>query len=336
MSDFNFPIQYVRQIADLLADMGIDLEQWLGCAGLNDAVLADANWSVTYEEYQCLISNAIKMSSEPALGLLVGERLRITSHGMLGFAAMNCASLRQAILLFEDFVQLRFSLISIHLEVVDNEAQVHFAVTQPLAELEIPVIEAVVLAVKNLLDHISMGLCQISRVNFANADPGYGELATDLFKCQVHYEQAWDGFVLPLEVIDEPLDAADPASFDEAARICQHELEKRDAQISLSTSVRRLMLDKQSGFPSLSVTARLFHMTPRTLHRRLKEEGTSYQTILDEERHRLALQYLQNSKCSIQEIAFNLGYTDPANFRRAFKRWEKMTPSEYVSQQKQT
>jgi AraC-like DNA-binding protein len=96
------------------------------------------------------------------------------------------------------------------------------------------------------------------------------------------------------------------------------------------------MLDKQSGFPTLSVTARLFHMTPRTLHRRLREEGTSYQTILDEERRRLAVQYLQNSKFTIQEIAFNLGYTDPANFRRAFKRWENMTPSEYVKWQKQT
>jgi AraC-like DNA-binding protein len=52
----------------------------------------------------------------------------------------------------------------------------------------------------------------------------------------------------------------------------------------------------------------------------MTEEGTLYQTILDEERHRLALQYLQNSKVTIKEIAFNLGYTDPANFWRVFKR----------------
>jgi AraC-like DNA-binding protein len=329
-------MQYVRQIADLLADMGVDLGQWLGRAGLSEAVLADMNWIVTYEQFHRLTFEALRMTNEPALGLLVGERLRITSHGMLGFAAMSCATLRQAILLFEDFVQLRFSLISARLEAVDEEARVHFAVTQPLAELEVPVLEAAVLTVKNLLDHISMGLCQISRASFTYTDPDYGELAQDLFNCEVQYGQSWNGFVLPLEVIDQPLDAADPASFDEAARICQRELEDRDAQASLSASVRRLMLDKQSGFPSLSVTARLFHMTPRTLHRRLKEEGTSYQTILDEERHRLAVQYLQNSKITIQEIAFNLGYTDPANFRRAFKRWENMTPSEYVERQKQT
>jgi AraC-like DNA-binding protein len=219
---------------------------------------------------------------------------------------------------------------------VDKEARVHFDVTQPLAELEIPVIEAVVLTVKNLLDHISMGACQISRTSFAYAEPGYGGLAQDLFKCEVLYDQLWDGFVLPLELIDQPLDAADPASFDEAARICQREIENRDAQAALSASVRRLMLDKQSGFPSLQVTARLFHMTPRTLHRRLREERTSYQAILDEARRRLAEHYLQNGNFTIQEIAFNLGYTDPANFRRAFKRWENMSPSEYIKRKKKT
>ncbi|MES9969992.1 MAG: AraC family transcriptional regulator [Candidatus Thiodiazotropha sp.] len=336
MTDFTLPMQYIRQIADLLADMGVDLEQWLEPAGLNETVLADMNWILTYEQFQRLIFEAIRMSNEPALGLLVGERLRITSHGMLGFAAMNCASLRQAIALFEDFVQLRFSLISARLEVMDEEARVHFEVTQPLAELEIPVLEAVVLTVKNLLDHISMGSCQISRISFAYPEPGYGGLARDLFKCQLHYDQSWNGLVLPLQVIDQSLEVADPSSFDEAARICQRELEKRDALTSLGDRVRRLMLDKQSGFPSLSVTARLLHMTPRTLHRRLKEEGTSYQIIIDQVRRRLAVQYLQTSKFTIQEIAFNLGYTDPANFRRAFKRWENLSPSEYVKRHNET
>jgi hypothetical protein len=130
MSDFTLPVQYVRQIGDLLADMDIDLEQWLGGAGLNEAALDDANWNVTFEQFHRLIVEALRITNEPALGLLVGERLRITSHGMLGFAAMNCASLRQAILLFEDFVQLRFSLISAQLEEEGEEARMHFAVSR--------------------------------------------------------------------------------------------------------------------------------------------------------------------------------------------------------------
>jgi AraC-like DNA-binding protein len=59
------------------------------------------------------------------------------------------------------------------------------------------------------------------------------------------------------------------------------------------------------------------------------DEGTSFKAILEEVRHMLAMRYLQSGKLSIQEIAFTLGYSDLANFRRAFKRWEKIAPSEY-------
>ena len=58
-------------------------------------------------------------------------------------------------------------------------------------------------------------------------------------------------------------------------------------------------------------------------------EDTSYKELLDDVRHLLAKRYLDNKQLSIQEIAFTLGYSDIANFRRAFKRWQGMAPSEY-------
>jgi AraC-like DNA-binding protein len=93
--------------------------------------------------------------------------------------------------------------------------------------------------------------------------------------------------------------------------------------------VRRLLLEKQIRFPSLQVTARMLHMTPRTLHRRLVAEGTSYREVLESVRHTLAIEHLKSGRFGMDEIAYRLGYTDLANFRRAFKRWESMPPSEY-------
>jgi AraC-like DNA-binding protein len=89
------------------------------------------------------------------------------------------------------------------------------------------------------------------------------------------------------------------------------------------------MLEKQNGFPSLNVTARLCHMTPRTLHRRLIDEGSAFKEILEDVRHMLAVEHLKSGHLTIQEIAYTLGYTDLANFRRAFKRWEGVPPSAY-------
>jgi AraC-like DNA-binding protein len=125
------------------------------------------------------------------------------------------------------------------------------------------------------------------------------------------------------------LKQADPEAFREAEQICQRELGKLVSKTSMSARVRRVMLEKQHSFPSLNVAARLFHLTPRTLHRRLLEEGTSYKQILEEVRHTLAVEHLKAGRLTVEEIAYSLGYTDLANFRRAFKRWEGMPPSAF-------
>jgi AraC-like DNA-binding protein len=73
--------------------------------------------------------------------------------------------------------------------------------------------------------------------------------------------------------------------------------------------------------PSLSAAARLLHVHPRTLHRRLVAEGTSYRNLVDEVRATLAREYATEPGWTVPEIALALGYGDPANFRRARRRW---------------
>jgi len=111
------------------------------------------------------------------------------------------------------------------------------------------------------------------------------------------------------------------------AAICQRALDALTAGASWSGRVRRLLLERQNSFPSLTLAARLFHLTPRTLHRRLVAEGTSYGQILDEVRHQLATEHVRSGRLGLAEVAWMLGYTDLANFRRAWKRWEGVAPS---------
>jgi AraC-like DNA-binding protein len=65
------------------------------------------------------------------------------------------------------------------------------------------------------------------------------------------------------------------------------------------------------------------------LQRRLSEQDSSVKKIVDETRHQLATTYLDQSHLSIKEVAYSLGFNDPSNFSRAFRRWEGMTPKEY-------
>jgi AraC-like DNA-binding protein len=145
----------------------------------------------------------------------------------------------------------------------------------------------------------------------------------------VTYGARWTGFRGARDALDVPLRTADPEAFRQAALICQRELEKIDTDASMAAAVRRVLLEQQNGFPSLGMTARLLHVAPRTLHRRLVEEGTSYRNVLEEVRRTLAIAHVRSGHLSMKEIAYALGYSDLANFRRAFKRWERVAPTRY-------
>lgn len=327
--DFTLPIHYVRQIADQLRSLEADVPAWLARSGLSEAELQDSSRTVSFLTAHGLIVDALQCSGESALGLLVGERLVVNTHGILGYAAMNSGTLRQALDLFERYIGVRTTLVAVRHEVKGTEVHVQFHEPIPLLDIQRTVLEAIVLTVKNVLDYITMGSRHVRWAAFPFETPDYADLARDMFGCEVRYGQTWAGFSIPAEVLDQALTMADPSTFAEAAAICQRELDKLQQNTSLAARVRRIMLEKQNGFPSLQVTARLFHMTPRTLHRRLQDEGTSYKDILESVRHMLALEHLKAGRLTVQEIAYTLGYTDMANFRRAFKRWEGVAPSEY-------
>ena len=74
--------------------------------------------------------------------------------------------------------------------------------------------------------------------------------------------------------------------------------------------------------------AAYLHMSESTLQRRLAKEGTRYQRLLDQVRYTLAREYLQQTALPVAEIGLLLGYSDAANFRRSFKRWSGITPSQ--------
>jgi AraC-like DNA-binding protein len=325
--------QYVRPMADQLAGMGFDVDRWLGQSHLSRKQLDGPSFALAYPTFQRLARDALSMSREPALGLLIGERLLANSHGMLGYAALSSGTIRQALELVEHYTPVRTSLISISHTVRSGELRIVFAETRPLGDVQRLVLEAVTLSIKNILDSISMGVCQVRMIAFPFDAPDYAPLARDLFRCDVRYRHPWAGATLPSEVMDVPLKMADPEAFREAALICQRELDKLTANESLAARVRRLLLEKQNGFPSLQITARLFHMTPRTLHRRLVDEGTSFHELLEDVRRTLAVEHVKSGRFSFEEIAYMLGYSDLANFRRAFRRWESVPPSAYRAAQ---
>jgi len=104
---------------------------------------------------------------------------------------------------------------------------------------------------------------------------------------------------------------------------------KLSRQSSFIDEVRQIILARPGYFPDIDYLAEKLGTSTRTLRRRLKEEGSSYQTLLNEIRYNLAKEYLSTTMISLEEITELLGYSDPGNFSHAFKRWSGVSPRQW-------
>ena len=110
---------------------------------------------------------------------------------------------------------------------------------------------------------------------------------------------------------------------------CEAFLRGLDTAQALTEQVRRLILQSPGTIPELDKLASELHVSARTLRRRLREEGTAYSEIVTEVRSHLCCRYLSDTDLAIKEIGYLLGYSEVANFQRAFRTWVGETPAGY-------
>ncbi|PTQ70464.1 AraC family transcriptional regulator [Pseudomonas sp. GV071] len=110
-------------------------------------------------------------------------------------------------------------------------------------------------------------------------------------------------------------------------------LARPDGGDSLISQIRRLLGRDCASWPDLEAVAQQLHMSPQTLRRHLREEGSSFQELKDHLRRDLAIYHLGRDNLAIQDIAEQLGFSEPSAFHRAFKKWTGLTPGAYRAQE---
>lgn len=132
---------------------------------------------------------------------------------------------------------------------------------------------------------------------------------------------------LPRKVGDSSFIMADAAAHAGFVALCEADLRELETNDSMTRAVREALRASGPPFPSLETVGRCVGASTRTLRRRLSEEGTGYQELLDEARFSWAKRALQHTRRPVTAIAYDLGYAAPSNFTRAFRRALGISPS---------
>jgi AraC-like DNA-binding protein len=323
-----FPAIQAMQLIELVGRWNVSPEDLLAPVGLSKEDVSDPAGRLPLPVVEKLISRARALTGEPGLGFYLGLQMRVSSLGYVGFAAMTSATIRDAIEIGVRYTPTRTTALGLRLHTDGPMASI---VIEELADLGS--------ARDVILLWLMVGISQIGEmltgkrlggtVDVAAPEPSYFARFSDVVAGRVRFNQPMHQLVFDAATLDLPLVLRDPAALQLARQQCERELNALGFSQSLSAGVRRVLLAEDRGFRALEEVARRLGVSTRTLKRKLAGEGTSFSQILDEERRERALLLVHSPELSLEQVAERVGYTDLANFTRAFRRWTGTTPAAF-------
>jgi AraC-like DNA-binding protein len=274
--------------------------------------------------------DAVQAAARPDFGIELGLAIPAAAHGLKGMAAMSSPTLWAAMETFVRYARIRDHLFQYRCVRAGGYATLELHPRVPLHQytrfLQGATVHATFNIFRAIADEAALRQAVVVLPWEAPAAPD-GASAT---AWQVEYGGKVPAIRFPLQIADEPSQTADA---DLHARMCKagdEELTRLAG--SIGARVRHLMHQGQPAWPTLADIAGRLALSPRTLVRRLESEDLSYQQLLDEVRNELACWYLRQSALPMSDIAERTGFSDQANFSRAFGRWQGQTPREYRRQ----
>jgi AraC-like DNA-binding protein len=324
--EHNLPAVHALHVAELVESWGVAPARLLDDVGLRAEALAEPGASLPVATCVRLIERARGLTGEPALGIHLGMRMRASAHGYLGFAAMSAATVREALGLAMRFSPTRTTALELGLHESGDEAALVIEERADFGPARDFVLVALVVGIWQI-GHALTGRPMTGRVEFAFPAPDY--FARFRRFAVMSFAQPVSRMVFAASVLDLPLVFSDRVATRMAREQCERELGALRPEVQLAARVRELLAEDDRGFLSLEQVAARMHVSARTLKRRLALQGVAFSTLLEEEQRDRALALLRSPELSVDEVAERVGYSDAANFTRAFRRWTGTTPAAY-------
>jgi AraC-like DNA-binding protein len=327
-------VHMVRAILMGAAERGVSPPELCARFGLAPEVLATEDGRVPASAIIALWEEVPGLCGDSAFGLHLGERMPVPPHPVLGYAMRQSATFGDALGCFFRFQRLAQNVAYGQIAMLPGGPRMTVQPSPGVGPLPRHALEHGFAATVALGRQLT-GVADIAprAVYFAHPAPADTREHQRVFRAPVHFDADAYAMDFDASVLELPLPAADPALRRVLESYAQTLADQVPSTFGIASRVRHVLHDAlHGGRADLASVAKSLRVSERTLQRRLREEGTSHQQLLEEERARLATHYVGQSSLSLQEIAFMLGFGDQAAFHRAFVRWTSRTPGAFRQQ----
>ncbi|MFZ5756737.1 MAG: AraC family transcriptional regulator [Pseudomonadota bacterium] len=312
---------------------GVDVHAALAHAGIEETVANNAEARIPGDRFERMLTHLVTASGDPLFGLNTSQFVQPGSYSVMGYIAMSSNTIGEALARVSVYEKLVGDMGTTHMEPDGSLLRVVWNcrhVNQPVR--------------RHLIENVLASWVQYTRW-LADADlrPEYVMLEHDapdaasvaryeeVFHGPVRFRQKVNALVTRPDMLMHRLRQPDP----DLLKVLESHAAQRLNELGLAQTVTHRVREairaciEKTGLPRKEIVADMLAMNPRTLLRRLQDENTTYQDVLDGLRRELAMDLLRNSRLTQADIAARLGFAEIRSFQRCFKRWTGTTPGEY-------
>jgi AraC-like DNA-binding protein len=286
---------------------------------------------ISLTELMAACKNAIRLSNDPHLPYRIGTSIHISAYGMYGFAILCCPDFRKAMAFAELYHALAAPLATI--EFTERQGSASWVIEPNARAVTDPQVYRFITEMQigihiSLMRDVMGPAFTPEQINLAYPQAHDFGLPADQIGCPVSFASRTNQITFKSSWLDRAANLGNRTTYPAVVALCDDLLTDLKSRIGVAGEIRALLLQDIANAPSLAAIAKLLEISDRSLRRQLREQGISFRGLRDELRMQIALKYLRTTELANEDIALALGFSDAANFRRAFRRWTGKSPSE--------
>jgi AraC-like DNA-binding protein len=321
---------FVRRLVEAVEQAGVPRAKLLRAAEIDEAELESPDARMPRSRLGRMFELSLDLTGDDALGLHWAEGLTASGFAPVSYLVAHSASLRHGFETLSAFDRLLLDKSCVTLLEQEHEATVRCPVLAHLPpRIERFSAEMMMTSLFLMLRFFS-NQARPGRASFVYAAPAYRAEYERVFGSSVQFEQTFNGIVFDRALLDLPSPDKDEDLHLALSTLAERRVARLGQQASYAQRVHEFLV--QEGWPrqvDMETVARSLGLSVRSLRRRLAAEGKSYKSVESEARATVAKRLLREKRCTIQEAAYELGFSDTTTFHRAFKLWTGTTPNAY-------
>jgi AraC-like DNA-binding protein len=328
---------FARALLELAVAKGAGRRELLERSGIDEGALDDRQARIPLARWVALMRFGAQACGDAALPLHFGEAFDVGDMSVVGLMTRAAGTKGEALTMVNRFCRLvadvptegdeRFQLV--------REGRRTWMVDTRLDPNETPEVSETGFAqMATMGQRMLPGVLHFRAVHFTHPAPAYRAEYERIFQVPVVFGSDRNAFLMPDGWEADPIALQPRYALDILEAHAERLLERLDSEASVTLRVEALLAPRlASGQTGAAAVAAALGLSQQGLYRKLKAEGVTFVEVLRAVRRRLANHYLRDKGLSAKETGYRLGFSDPAAFSRAFKRWTGSTPSAFRREQ---